>query len=122
MTDLALPSCALVDEVTLELSERREDTKHEPAGGGRGIDVAGEHLQPDAVFLQIADEADDVGERAADPIQFPDHKSIALASNVERLGEARPLGRAARTHVVVDPLAPCATESIALKVEALLTR
>ena len=59
-----------MDQVALELGQRREDAEHQPAGGGRGVDVAGQHLQPDAALVQIADEADDVGQRAAEPVEM----------------------------------------------------
>jgi hypothetical protein len=113
---------ALVDQVAFELGQGGENAEHEPAGGRRGVDVARQHLEANPALLQIADEADDVGQRASDPVELPHHERIALARCVERLGQARAVGRAARTNVVVDPLASGARERIALQVEALLAR
>src|SRR5260370_91775 len=67
----------LVDEVALKLGERREDSEYEPAGRRGGVHVAGQHLEPDPALLQIADKADDMGQRAADAIELPYNKSVA---------------------------------------------
>jgi hypothetical protein len=73
-------------------------------------------------LVQIADEADDVGQRAADPVEFPHDQRVALPRHLKRLRQARAVGCAARADVVVDPLAPNARERVTLEVEALLAR
>jgi hypothetical protein len=57
-------------------------------------------------LVQIADEADDVGQRAADPVEFPHDQRVALPRHLKRLRQARAVGCAARADVAVDPLAP----------------
>jgi hypothetical protein len=42
--------------------------KHEAPGRGGGVDVASQHLQPDTALLQVADQSDDMRQRAADTV------------------------------------------------------
>jgi hypothetical protein len=109
-----------VDEVALKLGERREDSEYEPAGRRGGVHVAGQHLEPDPALLQIADKADDMGQRAADAIELPYNKSVAIPGDVERLGKAGTLGRPPRTDIVIDPLASSPFQCVALEIEVLL--
>ena len=113
---------ALMDEIALELGERGENAKDKsPRRRGR-VDVTGQHLQPDPLLLKLADKPDDMRQGSSDPVEFPDDKRVALASGVECLGKAGPLGGAARTDILVDLPTASLFERIALKVEALLGR
>src|SRR5271165_1895546 len=77
---------AFQDQVALELGQCREDTQHQASGRTRRIDPAGEHFQANAALLKRADQFDNMGERPADPIEFPDHQRVALAQRVQRSG------------------------------------
>jgi hypothetical protein len=115
---------ALAEEVALELGQGGEDAEHEPPGDARGIDAAGQHPEADAAGLQRAHQLHHMGERAADPVQLPDHERIAGADHVQRTGEAGSVGDGTATRVLVDPLRLDAggEQRVALQGEALLGR
>ena len=83
---------ALTNQVALELGEGRKDAEYQPACGAGRVDAAGEHLQANSLGLQPTNQLDEVTERTADPIEFPDDQGVARPHVVERLGEAGPLG------------------------------
>src|SRR5512135_454440 len=70
---------ALPDQVTLELSERAEDMEHQLAAACRGVDLLLQGLEADAPLLQHGDGVDEVAQRAAQPVQPPDHHGVATA-------------------------------------------
>ena len=115
---------AFVDQVALELGQGGEDAKHEPARRRRRVDVASEHLEAHAALCEIADEPHDVGQRATDPVQLPDRDRVALARDIERPVEARPLRALAGADVLVDPPGQDTglEQRVALQVETLLGR
>jgi hypothetical protein len=111
-----------MDEVTLELGERREDAEHEPARRRGGVDLTREDLQADAALLQVSDELDDVGQRAPDAVELPYDQRIARTRHLERTGKTRPFGCAPGAGVVVDTLTAGLRDGVALQIEALTGR
>ena len=95
---------ALQNQVALELGQGGEDAEHQPARGDGRVDAAGEHLEADAPLLQAVHQLDDVPERAADPVELPDHEGVALPRHVQGTGEAGAAGDGAGAGVVVDAL------------------
>jgi hypothetical protein len=56
-----------MNEIALKISQCREDAEHQPAGCGGGIYVTRQNLEAHAPRLQITDQGDDMGKRAAYP-------------------------------------------------------
>src|SRR5713226_6690979 len=60
---------ALGDDLTLELGERKKNVQHQPAHGGRAIELLGDGHEGDVVLFQDDDDAGEVQYRATEPIQ-----------------------------------------------------
>jgi hypothetical protein len=84
------------------------------------VDPAGQHFEADALGLKSSHQLDDMSERAADPVELPDHKGITGAELVKCLGQAWPVDDGAAANVLIQPLAPDVLEGIALKRQVLL--
>lgn len=78
------------------------------------------YFQAYTTLLKSADQFDNMGERPADPIEFPDHQRVALTQRVQRTGKPRPVGDAAAACVVIDALAPRGLQGVTLEREVLL--
>ena len=79
-------SCALYDELALELGERGEDAEDEFASGGRRVDrraLAGENAQPDAGGGELVHGVDEVAKVTAEPIELPHDKCVSLAAQIQ---------------------------------------
>lgn len=68
---------ALTDQVALELGQRGKEVKNQTPSRRRGVDVLLETLQTHAGILQLLDQVDQVLDRAAKPVQPPDHHRVA---------------------------------------------
>lgn len=110
---------AFVNKVSFEFRKCGEYSKHEPVRRCRGIDIAGQYLEPNAPFLQIAHQANDMRKRTADTIELPYNEGVTVPSDVERFCQTGALSRATRAHVAIDPLAPSSLQFVALKIELL---
>ena len=63
---------AFADQLPLELGQRREDTEHEAAGRGGGVDLRalpGEHPQAHASGRQVLHGVDQMGEGATEAVE-----------------------------------------------------
>jgi hypothetical protein len=83
---------AFADEVAFELGQGGEDVEDELAAGGGGVDRFLEAAEPDAAVGQAGDGVDQVPQRAAEAVQFPDHEGVAGAQLVQELGEGGAVG------------------------------
>ena len=95
---------AFLDEVAFELAERPKEVEHQPAAGRGGVDCLGEGAEADAPLLQRRNSFDQVRQRAAEPIQFPDDQHITVARVVERLPQAGSIGVSTRDPVFEESL------------------
>ena len=77
----------------------------EAAGGGAGVDSAGEAL---------ACQVDKILDATAPPAGFPDNEGIAFAQHGQRRGQSRPFGASTADLVVDDLLAPSLGQSLDL--------
>ena len=59
--------------------------KHQLSGGGRRINLLGDALKGNVLFLQSGDGLNEMLEGAAEAIQTPDHEGITLTKMGERL-------------------------------------
>lgn len=83
---------AFADEIALEVAERAEQMKHQSAAGRRGVDGLRDRAETDALRFETGDRFDQMRERPAEPVEFPDRQHIAMTDITERLGVAGPLG------------------------------
>src|SRR2546429_621118 len=67
---------ALVDHVALKLCQGSEDVEDELAAAGGGIDLLGDAFEADPTILELANRLDQMGERSAKAIEFPDDKGV----------------------------------------------
>jgi hypothetical protein len=65
-----------------------------PPGGG-GVDRFLEAAEPDAAVGESGDGVDQVAERAAEAVQFPDDQGVAGAELVQELGKGGTVGAGA---------------------------
>ena len=77
----------------------------EAAGGGAGVDSAGEAL---------ACQVDKILDETAPPAGLPDNEGIAFAQHGRRRGQSRPFGASTADLVVDDLLAPSLGQSLDL--------
>ena len=116
---------AFTDQRTLELGQRREDAEHGPAGRGGGVDLralTGEHPQAHAAGGQILHGVDQMGEVAAETVEFPSDEYVALPQGAQAAVESGPVVGYDGSEVVVeigglvDALGP---QGVALQVQRL---
>ena len=72
---------ALADDVALKLGQRGEQIKHEPALGRGRVQVVLQADEVDALVLKPCHQHHQVFQRAAQPVEFPDHERIAGAQS-----------------------------------------
>ena len=96
---------AFADEVTFELGQGREDVEDELAAGGGGVDRLLEAAEPDAAVGQAGDGVDQVAQRPAEPVEFPDDQGVAGAQLVQDLLEGGPVGAGAAGGLGKHPIA-----------------
>jgi hypothetical protein len=94
--------------------------KDELAAGRRAVDHLGEAPDSDASLLQVADDLDQMGDGAPEPVQAPNSKDILRADVGERLRQSRPVNTGARKLVAEDSLAPGSLQGVDLQVEQLI--
>jgi hypothetical protein len=63
---------AFADEVAFELGQGREDVEDELAARGGGVDRLLEAPEPDPLLGQAGDGVDQMPQRAAEAVEFPD--------------------------------------------------
>jgi hypothetical protein len=111
-----------MDEIAFELGQGDGDAEHKPTGGSFGVNVAREHLQAETALLEIADKADDVRQRTADAVEFPDDEGVTVPRDIKGSMEPGTFGRPAGTDILVDAVGHHAglQQGIMLQVEALI--
>ena len=111
-------------QLALELSERRENPEHQPAAGGRGVDIGalpGQDAKANPAFHQIMDGVDEVTEVTAEAIELPDDESITLAQCPEAGLQTGPIIFLARRLILIEMGALNAgrDQRVALQIEHL---
>src|SRR5919106_111661 len=108
---------------SLELGERRQNVKIEPAAGACRVDLLLQRAEPDARLAQARNHLDQVGKGPAQPVQLPDDQDVAFLYRRERAAESRAADRRARYAVILeDVLAAGRLEGLPLQVEILFVR
>jgi hypothetical protein len=82
---------AFADEVAFELGQGGEHVEDELAAGGGGVDRLLEAAEPDAAVGEPRDSVDEMAERSAEPVEFPDDQGVAgsqLSSSCARVGRS----------------------------------
>ena len=69
--------CPFTDQVSLKLSEGREDVEHQPAARGRRVDVLRQRAEPYLDLTKIREGRDEVLDRASESIQTPHNQRVS---------------------------------------------
>jgi len=67
---------ALADQSSFELGQRPKDMKDELTSGGGGVDLLRETLEADLFPIKAGHWRDEVGQRAALPIEPPEDQGV----------------------------------------------
>ena len=111
----------LPDEIPFKLSERSEDMEDELATAGGGVDLLLQRAEANAPVLESPDGVDQMRQRAAQPVQPPDHQGVACSKVGERLGEAGAFRHGARHRIGVELLAAGSGQCVLLEGEGLVS-
>ena len=98
-------SGAFTDQLPLELGQRSEDPEHEVAGRRGGVDLrafTGEHPQAHTAGGEVLHGVDQMGEVAAEEVEFPDHQHVALPQGAQAAVESGTVVAYAESEVVVE--------------------
>ena len=79
---------SLANDVPFEFGQRAKQVEDELTARARGVDVLGQGTEADTLIAESADGGDQVGKRAAEPVELPDDKHIAFARDRQRLGKS----------------------------------
>ena len=90
-----------------------------PPGGG-GVDCLLEAAEPDAALGKPGDGVDQVPQRAAETVEFPDDQSVSGAELVQELLEDRTVAAGAAGGLGVHPVAARSGQRVDLKVGLLV--
>ena len=78
---------------------------HRAACGRRGVNRFRQRPESHVPSLQVIQKADEVPQRAAQPVEFPDDKCLTFGERFETLFQLRPLDMHTRRFVGKDALA-----------------
>jgi hypothetical protein len=73
----------LPDQVAFELGERGEDMEDETAGRRDGFDLFGKRFEVDLSDFHVGDEAYEIGQVPAEPVQPPHDERVSCAEALE---------------------------------------
>ena len=112
---------SLADDLALELADAAEEGEQEPPLRGRGVEpglLQGLDLR--ICLVNLADDAEQVPDGAAEPREFSDDNDVARAQSVEQVPELRPVAPRAAHLLLVNPFTPILPQLIALPVQVLV--
>lgn len=69
----------LANDGAFELGHSAHDVKSQPSAGGRGVDSFAKRSEFDTSRAEVVDDADEVDQRSAQPIETPHHKHVSFA-------------------------------------------
>ena len=104
----------------LELRQGGEDMEDELAAGAGGVDLLLQAHEADALVVKHVDRSYQLFQGPAEPIQPPDNQGVALAHELEGLGEAAPEGLGPAGLVGEDLLATRLGEGVVLQGQVLV--
>jgi hypothetical protein len=90
------PATIVADQVSLKLSERSKDVKHQLAARCGRIDTFGDALESNAIGLRLYHQLDQVPERPPQPVEPPDRQHVARSQRTVHALESEALHLAAR--------------------------
>jgi hypothetical protein len=111
---------ALADQVAFELGQGREHMEDELAARGGRFDRLLQAAEPDPALGQAGDGVDQVPQRAAEPVQFPDDQGVAGAELVQELLEGGAVGAGATGGLGEHPVAALKFQGVDLEVGLLV--
>ena len=112
---------ALADQLVLELRDRAEDMKHQPTRRGRGVDALGKAAEAELAALELADQLNQVTQRATETVQAPDHQRVLTVAQLpECRRELWPLFQRPRRGIAKAALAADRLERVELQREILI--
>ena len=83
--------------------------------GGGGVDPIRQGPEADPVAVELFGEVDEVLHGAAEAVEFPDDKGVAVTEMLERFRESRAVGAGAADRVVEDAFAAGSEEGLVLQ-------
>jgi hypothetical protein len=96
---------SLPNKVSLELREGAEQMEDQSASGRRGVHRLSQRPEPDASRIQRGNGVDQMGQRAAKTIEFPNNENVLGADVGDGGHETWPICLRARRTILEDVLA-----------------
>lgn len=109
-----------LNERAFQFRQYPDHLPHRAACWGRGVNRFRQRPEGDAPRLEVVQQADQVPQRAAQPVKLPDNKCIILSERFETLCQFRAPDMRSRGLVNKDALAPCLLEGGKLQVGVLV--
>jgi hypothetical protein len=111
---------AFADEVAFEFGQGREHVEDELAARGGGVDRLLEAAEPDPAVGQAGDGVDQVAERLAEAVEFPDDEGVARAQLVQDLLKGGSVGAGAAGGLGEHPVATGALQRVDVELRLLV--
>ena len=111
---------AFLNQRAFQFRQYPDHLPHGAARGRRGVNRFRQGTEGHTPRFQVIQEADQVAQRAAQPVKLPDDKCIILGERLETLHQFRALDMRTRGLVSEDALAPCLLEGGKLQVGVLV--
>jgi hypothetical protein len=112
---------AFADEVAFELGQGGKHVEDELAARSGGIDRLLKAAEPNTAVGQAGDGVDQVAQRPAEPVQFPDDQGVAGAELVQDLLEDRAVGGGAAGGLSEHSVAAGRSEGVDLELRVLVS-
>src|SRR5206468_3117279 len=108
------------NEIALKLRQGTKDMEDELPPRGGGVDLLGQGAKANPSLIELAHQRNELGKRAAEAIQPPDHQGVPHPEMIECLHQSRPLCLRPTLGIAVDLLAAGLLQRIKLQGEILV--
>ena len=102
------------NDIAFKFGEGGEKVKGQFPVRRSRIDGIIQRFEPGAFVLDLSDQVDQIAERAAQAIQFPNNDEVAFPELIDHSAQFRPLGFGATDFFLVDHLAVFLPEGVEL--------
>jgi hypothetical protein len=108
------------DKLALKFRQSPKHVENKFSTARRSIDALLKAFKADSTGLEGCNGLDQVFERPPEPIELPNDKTIALANDIEDLGESAPVSGCPTRDVGINFLSPSFRERVFLKIKILI--